>query len=235
MIRVWQEVAMSRAFRSALSLVALLVAAPQVVPTLLAADPPPAVAPKALPAPFESDADIGDLKIAGTTVFGPGRGEIRMTASGLNLWGPVDAFRFLSLRITGDLDLYATIAFVGEGRNPHRKAGLMVRASLAPDAPYAHAVVHGDGLVSLQYREAPGAETKEVKASLKTVPVTLLLSRRGDVFTMLASAPGTPPQQAASIRLALPALSHAGVVACSHEADWLETAVFTDVALVPRP
>lgn len=196
---------------------------------------PAAPAPKAVPAPFESDGDVGDVKLPGATVFDQRRGEARLTASGLNLWGAVDAFRFLSRRVRGDVDLEAAISFVGEGRNPHRKAGLMVRASLAPDAPYAHAVVHGDGLVSLQYRETPGGETKELKASLQAVPVALSLSRRGDVFTMLASAPGTPPQQAASIRLALPATAHVGLAACSHEADWLETAVFLGVGVVARP
>lgn len=174
------------------------------------------------------------MKLAGSTFVDPARGEIRLTASGLNLWGSVDAFRFLSRRVTGDVDLSAAISFAGEGRNPHRKAGLMVRASLAPDAPYAHAVAHGDGLLSLQYRETPGGETKELKASLKTVPAALQLSRRGDVFTMLAGAHGAPPQQAASIRLALPATAHAGLTACSHEADWLETAVFAGVAIAPR-
>jgi hypothetical protein len=224
---------MSRASRSLLVCGALVLSAA----TLVAAEPPqPAAgAPKALPAPFESDADIGDVKLAGTTLVGPGPDGIRMTASGMNLWGAVDAFRFLSRRVTGDVDLSATIGFVGEGRNPHRKAGLMVRASLAPDAPHVHAVVHGDGLVSLQYRETPGGETKEVKASLKTVPVALQLSRRGEVFTMLASTPGTPLQRAASIRLALPAAADAGLTACSHEADWLETAVFSAVAVAPRP
>ena len=105
----------------------------------------------------------------------------------------------------------------------------MVRASLAADAPYVHAVVHGDGLVSLQYREAAGGETREVKASLAAVPVALVLSRRGDEFTLLAGRPGEPPQRAASLRLALPAESHAGLTVCSHEADGLETAVFSRV------
>jgi len=58
--------------------------------------------------------------------------------------------------VTGDVDLSPAINFAGAGRNPHRKAGLMVRASLAPDAPYAHAVAHGDGLLSLQYRRGAG-------------------------------------------------------------------------------
>jgi hypothetical protein len=131
--------------------------------------------------------------------------------------------------MAGDLDLAAAVRFVGEGRNAHRKAGLMVRASLAADAPYVHAVVHGDGLVSLQYRETPGGETKEVKASLTAVPAVLMLTRRGDELTLLAGRPGEPLQHAASIRMALPTETHAGVTVCSHEADWLETAVFSHV------
>lgn len=197
---------------------------------------PPAVGvAQATPAPFEADVDVGDVKLPGATAFDPARGEFRITASGSNVWGVIDAFHFLSRPVSGDLDLSAAIGFVGEGRNPHRKAGLMVRASLAPDAPYVHAVVHGDGLVSLQYREVAGGETREVKASLSAVPVALHLSRRGDVFTMLAGAPGTPPQRAASIRLALPATAQVGLAACSHEADWRETAVFTEVEVAPRP
>jgi hypothetical protein len=59
--------------------------------------------------------------------------------------------------------------------------------------------------------------------------VALGLSRRGDEFTLLAGRPGEPPQRAASLRLALPAESHAGLTVCSHEAEWPETAVFSRV------
>jgi TolB protein len=119
---------------------------------------------------------------------------------------------------------------VGECKNPHRKAGLMVRATRAADAPYVDAVVHGNGLVSLQYRETAGGETKQVTASVEAAAVELLLSRRGDVFTLLAGAPGTPPE-AASVRVALPEETEAGLALCSHEADRLETAVFSAVSV----
>lgn len=178
---------------------------------------------------FEGETGVGDVKLAGATVLDAGRGEYRLTGAGLNIWGTADAFHFTWRKARGDLDLSAAVRFVGEGRNPHRKAGLMVRASLAADAPYVHAVVHGDGLVSLQYREAAGGETREVKASLAAVPVALVLSRRGDEFTLLAGRPGEPPQRAASLLLALPAESHAGLTVCSHEAEWTETAVFSRV------
>lgn len=178
---------------------------------------------------FATAAGIGELKRPGATVRDATRGEYRLTAAGANIWGTADAFRFVSKPASGDVDLSARIRFVGEGKNPHRKAGLMLRASAAADAPYVHAVVHGDGLVSLQYRETTGGETKEIRAGLKAVPAELLLSRRGDVFTLLAAEPGAPLQAAATLRLALPAAMQAGLALSSHEADWLETAVFSGV------
>jgi endoglucanase len=184
---------------------------------------------------FEKDAEVGDVKLPGATVLDTSRGEYRLTGSGSNIWGTADAFHFAAKPVAGDVDLAAAIRFVGEGKNPHRKAGLMLRASSAADSPYVHAVVHGDGLVSLQYRETAGGETKEVKAQLKTVPAQLALHRRGDVFTMLAGAPGTPLQRAAALKLALPASVLAGLAVSSHEADWLETAVFSRVEVKQPP
>jgi endoglucanase len=184
---------------------------------------------------LEAAGEVGAVALPGATVFDVSRGEYRLTAAGANIWGTADAFHFAAKAISGDVDLSAVVRFVGEGRNPHRKAGLMLRASREADAPYVHAVVHGDGLVSLQYREAKGGETKEVKAELKDVPAAVWLSRRGDAFTLLAGRPGEPPQRAAEVKVSLPADVLAGLALSSHEADWLETAVFSQVSVTPRP
>ena len=183
------------------------------------------------PGSFESAAEVGDVRLAGATVLDATRREYRLTGSGANIWGSVDAFHFASKAISGDVDLSATIRFVGEGKNPHRKAGLMIRVSAAADAPYVHAVAHGDKHLSLQYRETAGGETKQVRTQLDQLPVELLLSRRGDTFTLLAGAPGTPLQKVAEMRLALPPSALAGLAISSHEPDWLETAVFSRVEL----
>ena len=50
--------------------------------------------------------------------------------------------------------------------DPHRKACLVIRQSLDSDAPYADAATHGDGLTSLQWRDAKGAVTHEVQSSV---------------------------------------------------------------------
>jgi TolB protein len=124
------------------------------------------------------------VRLPGATAFDQGRSEYRVSGGGENIWGAADAFHYAWQEIAGDVDLSATVRFVESGKQEHRKAGLMVRASLKADAPYVNATVHGDGLISLQYRETPGGETLEVKADLSAVPASLRLTRRGDVFTL---------------------------------------------------
>jgi len=54
----------------------------------------------------------------------------------------------LNITETGDVALTADIELLGDGVDPHRKAGLIIRQSLSEDAVYADAIIHGDGLTS---------------------------------------------------------------------------------------
>ncbi len=181
---------------------------------------------------FSNETEVGAVQLPGATVFDPGRGEYRVTGGGENIWGAADAFHYAWQDVSGDVDLAADIRFVGAGTHEHRKAGLMVRASLEKGAPYVNATVHGDGLVSLQYRETPGGETQEVKAALTAVPVSLRLRRRGDVFTLSAARPGEALEEAGTVTLAFGGPVHAGLAVCSHESGVLETAVFSNLGIV---
>ena len=46
------------------------------------------------------------------------------------------------------------------------------------DSAYADAVLHGDGLTSLQYREAKGARTYEIQSAV-SAPARLRIEKRG--------------------------------------------------------
>ena len=59
----------------------------------------------------------------------------------------------------------ADVKFVGTGAVDHRKAVLMIRQNLDRDAAYADVALHGDGLTSLQFRPAAGAETLEQRST----------------------------------------------------------------------
>ena len=95
------------------------------------------------------------------------------------MWFGQDEFHFVWKRIQGDFIVWTRAHFQGEGVDPHRKMGWMARASLKPGSPHINAVVHGDGLTSLQFRRTAGADTEELKSSLTAADV-IQLERKGD-------------------------------------------------------
>jgi Tol biopolymer transport system component len=171
------------------------------------------------------------MKMAGGAQYDAGRQEYRITGGGDNIWDTVDAFQFLWRRVSGDLSLTTAISWVGTGKQPHRKAGWMARQGLEPDAPYADAVVHGDGLISLQYRLVKGGPTLEIQSPIRA-PALLQLDRDGDLFTLSVSRSAGPFQSVGSITVALSDPVFAGLVVCSHDDSVEETATFTKVDLV---
>jgi TolB protein len=187
--------------------------------------------------PFEGQADVGKVKLPGSATFDPEKKEWRLTASGENIWGKEDAYYFAWSKVSGDLTLTADVGFVGAGKNPHRKAGWMVRQGLDADAPYAGVSVHGDGLITLHYRNEKGGTTKDVRSPLKA-PATVRLERHGDVFALWVAKPGEDFQPVGALTVKLTDPVHAGLFACSHEADVSETATFSNVSFnnaLPKP
>lgn len=177
---------------------------------------------------FEAQSDVGECPRAGSAEFDATRQEYRITGGGANMWASSDAFHFVWRRMSGDLTLTADVRLVGTGGQPHRKAGWVVRQGLEPDSPYASAVVHGDGLTSLQYREKPGGETLEIRSPLVR-PLRLRLERRADTFTLSAAMEGGPLEAAGSAKVVLHDPVYVGLAVCSHDVAALETAVFSRV------
>ncbi len=148
------------------------------------------------------------------------------------MWFSSDAFQFAWKQVSGEIALTADIAFPQAGGNEHRKAVLMIRQSLDADSPYADVALHGDGLTSLQYRDAKGATTHEIQSNI-SAPHRLRIEKRGDfVYVFLAAATGESLRPSgASIKLSLQGPFYVGIGVCSHDKDVVEKAVFTNVAL----
>jgi TolB protein len=185
------------------------------------------------PGEFDSSTDVGQVAVPGTVQFDAAKGQYRVAGSGANIWGSVDAFQFVWKKVSGDVELSAQVSWHGDGKNAHRKAGWMVRQDLSADSPYADAVVHGDGLVSLQFRRVRSGPTMEVKAPTGSQS-SIKLERTGDVFT-LSVMHGESSHPAASVTVALPGEVHVGLVVCSHDATVSETAVFDGVKFKEAP
>jgi TolB protein len=182
------------------------------------------------PGEFAAATDVGQVELAGAAVYDAGRGAYRVTGSGANIWGSVDAFQFVWKKVAGDLELSVEVDWQGEGKNAHRKAGLMVRQDLEAGSPYADAVVHGDGLISLQFRRVRSGPTIEVKSAIKA-PASIKLERNGDLLSLSVAPRGEAYGSAGSVTVVLPAAVYAGLVVCSHDAAVRETADFKNVTV----
>src|SRR5271165_534986 len=179
---------------------------------------------------FPSHGDIGITPKSGDASYEPTTREYRVTGGGANIWAKADAFQFVYTKLSGDVTLTAAVHFVGVGVEQHRKAALMIRQSLDPDAPYADVALHGDGLTSLQYRETAGDVTKELRSDLKA-PVRIRIERRGNQFTIAAGNPAEELKPLGPITVNLQDPVYVGLAVCSHNADVLETAIFSNVTV----
>lgn len=179
---------------------------------------------------FDKSSDVGAVAHGGSAQFNPSNNEYRLTGSGANMWGQKDAFAFLWKKASGDLSLTARIRWVGEGKNPHRKAGWMIRQSMDEDSPYADAVVHGDGLTSLQFRTAKAGQTEETKSPL-SAPAFIRIERHADVFSLSVSQDGKLYQPAGSLSVDLKDPLYVGLAVCSHDDTTTETAIFSNVEM----
>lgn len=176
---------------------------------------------------FPLSGDVGPVAIPGSASFEASSGTYTLTGSGTNMWGPSDEFFMTWQEVSGNFSLSADVAFEGVGVNAHRKLGLIVRDGLGSEAVYADVAVHGDGLVSLQYRSTPGGETQEVVASPSGSPLPshISLSRSGNTLTISSDA------RTSTATVSLPDDCFVGLFICSHDPAVSETARFWNVKL----
>lgn len=177
---------------------------------------------------FESSGDIGVTPKAGAVEYRAG--EYRVTGGGANIWAAEDAFYFVWKRVSGDVTLTADVRFLGAGAVAHRKAVLMIRQELTPGSAYADVALHGDGLTSLQFRPAAGAQTQEIRSTVNG-PTHLRIERRGTRFTIYANKSGEEPAPSGAQIVEFTGPVYVGLGVCSHDANALETAVFSNVRL----
>jgi hypothetical protein len=180
---------------------------------------------------FTDVTDVGTVSRPAEATYDPATGTYVVSASGDNIWGERDAFGFLWKATTGDMAISARIELQGESTQAHRKAGLMLRQSMAPDSAYVDVVVHGDGLTSLQFRSVTGGPTREVQCARHS-PGAVRLEKRGDyVLLMIADINGQFESSGCTIKLPLRGAFYAGLVVCAHDNNAYEVAQFRYVSL----
>lgn len=185
---------------------------------------------------FDNSTDIGNVKTKGTVSFNEETEEYRITGSGTNMWFNTDEFRYVWKAIQGDFILRAEIEFVGEGVDPHRKVGWMIRNNLSPHSAMVNGTVHGDGLISLQYRHTFNGDTEETVSADSSSNI-IQLARIGDSFFFSTAKKGEPfHTEILSVDVDLNNEIIAGIYVCAHNSEVVEEAIYRNVRIIkPAP
>lgn len=184
---------------------------------------------------FRFSSDIGNPKNHRSSVFNKTDQVYSIKGSGYNIWFTRDELHYLYNKIKGDFILTANFSFVGKGVEPHRKTGWMLRATEDDDSPHISAVVHGDGLTLMQWRDFKGDSMKDpedqifAKGSSYEV---IQIERAGKIIIMRAAHPGKPLEEIGSYEMTnLPDEIMAGLFVCSHNPDVTEEAKIWNVRI----
>ena len=178
---------------------------------------------------FSDNSDVGNLLRAGRLTYDVEKQEYIIEGAGANIWANRDEFHFVWRRLKGNFILTTTAGFAGKGVEPHRKIGWMVRSSLDDDSPHTSAVLHGDGLTSLQFRKIKAGATEEIASKVKAADV-LQLERKGNTFKMSVARFGDV-FTTDEVSVDLGDEVYVGLFVCSHNKDVTEKAVFSNVRI----
>ena len=134
-------------------------------------------------------ADIGSPIPAGSNY--QVNGEWSILGGGKDIWGANDEFHYTAENMAGDGSISAKITSQ-QNTDPWAKAGIMIRLSTDPSAPYyAIFATPGNGTV-VQYRTSAGASgTTQLSGVTAGAPINVKVLRTGDSFTAYTSANGT--------------------------------------------
>jgi Tol biopolymer transport system component len=178
---------------------------------------------------FEDHGDIGTVLHPGSARYDSTAAAYTVSGSGDNMWFGQDDFHFVWKKMSGDVAISAGISFVGFRGNDHRKAVLMIRQSLDGNSTAVDVARHGDGLTSLQFRDAAGDDDHEVQSNV-SAPERVRLEKRGDRFYAFVSGKdGQLEPAGASTQIVLHDPFYVGIGVSAHDKDDLQTAIFSNV------
>lgn len=175
-----------------------------------------------LPTPWQTQ-DIGAVGVAGGA--SASGGTFTAQGAGADIWGTMDAFRFIYEPLTGDGSILARVTGLGN-TNPWAKAGVMIRETLNADSKFADVLVTPANGTAFQRRTTTGGSATTTAGPPAAAPYWVKLDRTGDVFTASASPDGLTWTAIGTDTIPMAASVYIGMAVTSHDATVTTTANF---------
>ena len=174
----------------------------------------------------------------GSDAYDEATGTFTITASGSDIWGNSDNFRYVYQQLAGDGEIVARVVSIGgPSGNEWRKAGVMIRETATGPSKHAFTAItpgasHG---TSFQRRTETGAGSGSDHGTQPEdvgIPYWVKLVRTGNTFAGFYSADGeTWTQQGDDLTNEMPENVLIGLAVTSHESGQMSTCVLDNVTI----
>ena len=194
---------------------------------------PAGIALAALPDGFASQ-DIGDEGLPGSADLS---GYIwTVSGSGRDIGGGADGFHFCYMQISGYTGIEARVVGITGGTNEWRKAGVMIRETLADDSSYAFTAMTNPGgtehAVAYQSRaDGDNSITSLTPIGYSSMPWWVRLEREGDAFTGSVSPDGVVWTDIDTTEIVMGHDVYIGLAVTSHDNAEITTGTFDNVVI----
>ncbi|WP_226021618.1 PAS domain-containing protein [Halomicrobium salinisoli] len=164
---------------------------------------------------LDSARAVGDLEAGGEADYDDEADRWRVCADGSDLFRQDNDCYFVSATVEGDVSVRAKVARL-EPVADLSKAGLMIRQSLAEQAPYGYVGATPARGTELLWRSEPGADGRSRHLEEEAVPFDWYrLDRSGDEIAMSVSLDGERWQRVDRRAVATDGPVHVGLAVCS--------------------
>jgi peptidoglycan/xylan/chitin deacetylase (PgdA/CDA1 family)/regulation of enolase protein 1 (concanavalin A-like superfamily) len=181
----------------------------------------------AIPVPWATQ-DVGAVGLAGSATFRDGAFSLK--GAGSDIWGTVDAFRFVYQPLLGDGQITVRVASL-QSSNGFAKGGVMLRESLAANSAQAMMVLTPSNGARFGSRAATGGAIDFSSLTGVAPPYWVKLARSANTFTGYVSKDGVNWVQVASSTIPMPASLYAGLVLSSHDVTALASSTMDGVGV----
>lgn len=136
-----------------------------------------------------SNVDVGAVGAPGSVDVSGAADDVVVVASGDDIWGERDAFHYMYVPVSGDVDVRAIVDRV-EAEDAWAKAGVMIRDGLQDDAAHALLSLAPTGTAEFIRRSEPGGDSASEIRPETGLRSWLRLVRRGDEVVAFTSSDG---------------------------------------------
>ena len=167
-------------------------------------------------------ADVGDVGATGSA--SESGTQVTLRGSGEDIWGTNDAFHFYSRSLTGDGEISVQLVAL-DNTDGWAKAGVMLRGSNDPGAPYVFIYATPSFSIAWQHRETTGG-SPSFDGFYGWPTVSLRIVRTGNMFAVHYFDGSANWALARTFNFPMPATLRAGLAVTSHRRGTLASATF---------